>query len=885
MLCVLWSSLKVQAQTILTGTVRTSAGQPLGGIVLEAETKAQPPATAFVITGPDGKFSITLAAVPASDSLRLSARALGYSTQLLRLANHTQSVVLTMREEATQLKEVTVRAPPVVRHGDTLSYKVDAFSSKNDRVISDVLKKMPGVELGSDGQIRYEGRPISKFYINGQDLLESRYNLASDNLPVDAVQSVQVLENHQPIRALGDKIRPENAALNIQLKHSITATGQVRLGAGVVPTPPAAVWNANLSPMLFTKRQQFIDTYQSNNTGQNVAAELNPLTLDDLQQQSESSSQKPVLTGVLSLGNPPVAASRYLFNQVHLFSANHLVKLSGENQLRVNTSYLHDAQRQSGTTRTAYYLPGAPPVVLTESSQNRLFFNSLQTDLSFIRNVQSYYLKNTLSLDRRWDSQTGDLDRLESGLRIRQTATNPFVALTNRLGLVRPLGAGRTLQASSLIFYTSSPQQLTVSPGPFARALTGGVAYDTARQQVRQRAFFTNNSLGLSVTRGRWGYGSTAGFSAEIQRLTSGLTTAPVATAASIPWQNNLHRGRTRAYLQLALSYRAESWNASLEMPLNYYSLQATDAPMTAGQRQQALVAEPRLRIRRDLGALWYATTSTGLNNGFGDLSQLNYGYLLRDYRTLVRNDAPLPRSQGQNYQAGLYYRNPLKLLFFNISYSYSTTRSNRLYSSQVDGSGALTTQALDQEARRQLHTVSGSVSKFVSSWKTNLSAQFAAYFNRQPQVLNGRQALTQSRSATGSFKANVSAFAWGNLEYNASLTVLRSAVAEAPAQPLTLLQDHHATLSVFPISRHQISGAADYYDSRGPTPAVRALFADLTYRYALPTARKVDLEITWNNIFDTQRYQYSYVSQFVLAQTTYELRPAQVLASVRLSL
>lgn len=167
-------------------------------------------------------------------------------------------------------------------------------------------------------------------------------------------------------RALDQLVHPDNAALNIKLKHKITATGQARLGAGVVPSPLGALWNANLSPMLFTKKQQLIDTYQSNNTGQDVAAELKPLTQDDLQQQSEVSNQKPDLTHVVSLGQPPVAASRYLLNQVHLLSANYLITISKEQQLRVNASYLHDAQTQRGGSQTFYYLPDNTTVKITE---------------------------------------------------------------------------------------------------------------------------------------------------------------------------------------------------------------------------------------------------------------------------------------------------------------------------------------------------------------------------------------------------------------------------------------------------------------------------------------------------------------------------------------
>jgi len=872
------------AQTILIGTARDTAGKPLTGILLEAETKTQPPASAFIISGTDGSFRLTLPAMPTSDSLRLSARALGYAEQVLRLPNRSQVVPLTMHASSTPLKEVTVRGAPITRSHDTLSYKVEAFASKQDRVIADVLKKMPGIEVGNDGQISYEGRPISKFYINGQDLLEGRYNLASNNLPADAVQSVQVLENHQPIRALDSLIRPDNAALNIKLKNNVTATGQAQVGAGLA-APASARYGVNLSPMLFAGRQQLLDTYQANNIGQDAGAELKPLTLADLQQQNGSNSQKPDLTGIQELGRPPVATSRYLFNQVQLLSANHLVTLDKENQLRVNASYLHDRQTQHGGTHTTYSLPGQPPVTLTEEKYNQLYFNTLQADLAFIKNVKRYYLQNTLSLDRRWDYQTGDVYRPEAQTSIAQAARNPFFVATNRLGLVRPLRAGKILQGSSLVFYTNSPQQLVVSPGVFAGLLTNGAAYDTTRQQAHLGSFFTSSSLGLTTSRKGWAYSGTVGFSAELQQLTSELSTALRPVTAGAPARNALQWARYRAYAQPGLGYKRDTWQASLDAPVSYYSFRAHDDALGAGQHLNVVVAEPRFSARHDLGALWYASASAGLRNSFGDISQLNYAYLLRDYRTLVRNDAPLPRSIGQSYSAGIYFKNPLQSLFFNASYSFTNNLSNRLYSSQVAASGALTTVALDQAARRYSHSLSSSVSKFSSPWKTNFSLNVFGSLSRQLRVLNGTLAQTESRSATATFKANCSAFDWGSLDYSASLTALRSTVQESPAQPLAVLQDHHASLSVFPVGRHALTAAADYYASQGPGLPMRAVFADITYRYTLPTPRKIDLEVRWNNVFDVQQYQYGVVNEFTLVQSTYQLRPTQLLALIRVSL
>ena len=371
-------------------------------------------------------------------------------------------------------------------------------------------------------------------------------------------------------------------------------------------------------------------------------------------------------------------------------------------------------------------------MTLTEARTNHLTFSNLLADFAFIKNVKRYYLKNTLSLDGRWDAQTDDLYRAETGLRLTQQARNPFVAVSNRLGLVRPLSGGRIVQLSSLTFFSNSPQQLAVSPGPFAPLLTGGVAYDSARQQARLGAFFTSNSAGLTLSRSGWAYSGQAGFSQEIQRLTSKLMTSAEPAPAGPPLRNDLRWNRARYYLEPGLSRKADTWQASLSVPVSYYDFRATDAPLGAGQRLRTVVAEPSLNVRHDLGPLWYVSASAGLSNSFGEIGQLNYAYILRDYRTLQRNDAPLPRTQTQRYSGGFYFKNPLKSRFFNAFYSFSNSLNNRLYSSQVDAGGAVTTVALDQDSRALTHALNASASQFISPWKTNLSLQASAS-QRQP--------------------------------------------------------------------------------------------------------------------------------------------------------
>ena len=73
------------------------------------------------------------------------------------------------------------------------------YATPADKNLSDVLKRLPGIKVEENGQIKYHGEPINKFYIDGSDFMDGRYGLATENISPSDVASVDVLENHQPV--------------------------------------------------------------------------------------------------------------------------------------------------------------------------------------------------------------------------------------------------------------------------------------------------------------------------------------------------------------------------------------------------------------------------------------------------------------------------------------------------------------------------------------------------------------------------------------------------------------------------------------------------------------------------------------------------------------
>ena len=206
------------------------------------------------------KFTTTLKEV------KLQIKAFNYESVIEIVTNETQTKNYTLTPSVTKLKEVIVKESSIRKKGDTLSYNVASFASEKDRTIADIIAKMPGIDVLPDGKILYQGKPINKYYIEGLDLLEGKYNLANKNLPYNQVSKVQILENHQPIKVLDSLVFSENAALNIKLKNNVSVTGQAELGVGMNPV----LYEANITPLVFTKTKQILASYQTNNIGNNI---------------------------------------------------------------------------------------------------------------------------------------------------------------------------------------------------------------------------------------------------------------------------------------------------------------------------------------------------------------------------------------------------------------------------------------------------------------------------------------------------------------------------------------------------------------------------------------------------------------------------------------
>ncbi|HEX2682646.1 MAG TPA: carboxypeptidase-like regulatory domain-containing protein, partial [Ferruginibacter sp.] len=114
---------------------------------------------------------------------------------------------------------ITSQRPPVVVNGDTLEFNAEAFKTKPNAVVEDMLKKMPGVEVEKDGTIRVNGKRISRVLVNGKDFFNGDPKMATRNLAADAIDKVQVFDKQSDQSEFtGIDDGNKTPTINLQLK-------------------------------------------------------------------------------------------------------------------------------------------------------------------------------------------------------------------------------------------------------------------------------------------------------------------------------------------------------------------------------------------------------------------------------------------------------------------------------------------------------------------------------------------------------------------------------------------------------------------------------------------------------------------------------------------
>ena len=131
---------------------------------------------------------------------------------------------ITLGEDAIMLQETVVTAikAAVVAKQDTIEFNAGSFHTAPNANVSDLLKKLPGVEVSSDGTIKSNGKTISKVLVDGKEFFGDDTKMATENLPSELVEKVQVVDRKSDLaRLTGVDDGEDETVINLTVKKSM----------------------------------------------------------------------------------------------------------------------------------------------------------------------------------------------------------------------------------------------------------------------------------------------------------------------------------------------------------------------------------------------------------------------------------------------------------------------------------------------------------------------------------------------------------------------------------------------------------------------------------------------------------------------------------------
>ena len=129
---------------------------------------------------------------------------------------------------------VTGRAPGIKVSGDTIDYNIEKYVVGNEKVLKDILARLPGMDVDEKGQVTVNGEAVKKILIDGQDFFGNQNEQITNNLPAKIVEKIQLQKNYSEFSLLkGFNTRKANA-LNVKIDslHRGRLTGNAELLGG-----------------------------------------------------------------------------------------------------------------------------------------------------------------------------------------------------------------------------------------------------------------------------------------------------------------------------------------------------------------------------------------------------------------------------------------------------------------------------------------------------------------------------------------------------------------------------------------------------------------------------------------------------------------------------
>lgn len=704
---------------VFKGAVTDANGKGIANVLCKA-LNAKDSLLAYSISQSDGQYTLQCKEQP----VKLSFAKMGFATQYIQVEKDKLRYDVQLIEKSYAIDEVVVKADPITRKKDTLNYHVESFRQKEDYSIEDVLKHMPGIEVLPSGQIMYQGSSINKVNIEGLDLMGDQYNQATQNMPAEAVSTIQVMENNQPIRALEGKVHNNRATLNIKLKknYKMRPFGDAEVGVGGTPV----MWDGSLTGIQVARKNQLLFTGALNNRG----ASLRSLQ-SGMSNFTGIYTQEPLPAPFLySATNrrPPISPLYYLNNRSYFAGVNYLHAFTPYSTLRFNLLYNHEGENREDSTRNEYY--AADTVSVFDNNRLQAREDVVKGQVRYELNGKKVYVENILS--GQWqDMRSNNRNVTNVGSVVEDIDRKPYY-LQNvaNVNLTTP---ARIYTLASIVRTYQTRERLSA-------VWTADNEHE--RQDYRLNHWFMRHRLSTAFDVA--GYPLTLGYIVEYKHNRLHDTKH---TATSSYWLHTLEP-----------SYQIEWSGGNIELLLPVEYIRTRCGWRTKNDRN--VLFSPSLDVSQRFGYLLRLDASVAYNQNASNIAPLFNGTMMNNYRTFTVGTDSLSVQRTTLANLRLSYLNTVTLLSWNLYAGWTRSTSDHYFESLYLPDYTLITPVWDDRTKTTW-SVALSCRKNFREAHLSLSGQTDYSYNKEYVAQNERADYLRYHALHASLSTQWSGLSW----------------------------------------------------------------------------------------------------------------------------
>lgn len=237
----------------------------MANVMLYPDSLAKQPMVSYAVTDSKGFFHLGSA---PTEPAWFQVKCLGYEDCVLEYVPSKSQYLITLQSKMHELDEVVVKGnySGIKTKGDSVIFDVNHFKNGAEENVSDVLRRLPGMEVSETGKVKYEGKNVDKILVNGNDVMSTGSGMMLNGLSADIVSGAEILRNWND-GSLASSIRnsDQKTALNIKTSESLRFTSKIDGGGGILNK-----YQAKSTSLLIGKKGSFSAALSSNNLGKEI---------------------------------------------------------------------------------------------------------------------------------------------------------------------------------------------------------------------------------------------------------------------------------------------------------------------------------------------------------------------------------------------------------------------------------------------------------------------------------------------------------------------------------------------------------------------------------------------------------------------------------------